>query len=93
MTKQQFKEKQAVALKYDKNLDKAPVVVAKGRGNVADAILHLAEEHGVPVSASPPVVEILGKLDLGEEIPTELYQAVAEILAFFMLLEAKANSK
>ena len=79
-----MKEQQnkAAALKYRKGVDGAPTVVAKGSGLIAKKIIDLAREHGVPVREDQHLVEILSTIDLYEEIPTELYKAVAEILAY-----------
>ncbi|MFT3868984.1 MAG: EscU/YscU/HrcU family type III secretion system export apparatus switch protein [Nibricoccus sp.] len=73
----------AVALKYERGLDKAPIVLAKGENQFARRIKALAAEHGVPMVENKPVARMLyalGRVD--ETIPSELYQAVAEILAF-----------
>jgi flagellar biosynthesis protein len=72
----------AAALKYDRQKDSAPKVVAKGRGVIAERIIELAREHDVPVRNDPALVQILSRLDIDEQIPVELYKAVAEILAF-----------
>jgi flagellar biosynthetic protein FlhB len=72
----------AVALKYERGLDKAPVILAKGADQFARRIKALAAEHGVPVVENKPVARLLfGMGKVGEAIPAELYQAVAEILA------------
>jgi flagellar biosynthetic protein FlhB len=72
----------AVALKYERDKDKAPVVLAKGENRFARRIKALAEEHGVPTVENKPVARVLFALGrVGENIPPELYQAVAEILA------------
>ncbi|MGG4439644.1 EscU/YscU/HrcU family type III secretion system export apparatus switch protein [Brevibacillus fortis] len=76
------KRKQAVALKYQAGIMEAPKIVAKGKGYVADNILKTAKEHDIPVQEDPSLVEVLGKLDLDQQIPPQLYQVVAEILAF-----------
>ncbi|WP_027414579.1 EscU/YscU/HrcU family type III secretion system export apparatus switch protein [Aneurinibacillus terranovensis] len=76
------RRKEAVALRYDPGQADAPVVVAKGKGLIADSILEKAREHHVPIQEDPSLVEVLGKLELNEQIPAELYQVVAEILAF-----------
>lgn len=76
------KLKKAVALKYEPGKHRAPRVTAKGRGLVAERIIELAREGGVPVTEDPDLVGVLIQLDFEEEIPPELYQAVAEILAF-----------
>jgi flagellar biosynthesis protein len=75
-------KKRAVALKYDQNRAGAPVVVASGHGAVAENILAKAREAGVEIVADPDLSELLARIPLGREIPPELYQAVAEILAF-----------
>lgn len=67
--------------------DGAPRVVAKGNGIGADAIVSLAREHGVYVHQSPELVSLLMQIDLDSEIPPELYQAVAEILAWLYALD------
>jgi flagellar biosynthesis protein len=72
----------AVALKYKPELHDAPVVTARGQGRVAEKIIETARKHGVPVQEDASLVEVLGKLDVGEAIPPELYQLVAELLSF-----------
>ncbi|CAJ1002204.1 MULTISPECIES: EscU/YscU/HrcU family type III secretion system export apparatus switch protein [Bacillales] len=86
------KRKQAVALRYQAKTMEAPVVVAKGKGYVADNILKTAKEHGIPVQEDPSLVEVLGKLDLNQQIPPELYQVVAEVLAFVYRLDKGGRS-
>ncbi len=79
-----MKEQQdiAAALKYQRGKDSAPRLVAKGRGEVARKIIELAMKNGVPVHEDRNLVEVLSTIDLYEEIPSELYKAVAEILAY-----------
>ncbi|MCB9365985.1 MAG: flagellar biosynthesis protein FlhB [Calditrichaeota bacterium] len=73
----------AVALKYDREKSSAPVVVAKGARKVAERIKEIAAEHGVPIVENKPLARTLFKsVDVGMEIPVELYKAVAEILAY-----------
>jgi flagellar biosynthesis protein len=81
------KPKQAVALSYRANTMEAPRVVAKGKGFIAENILKAAREHNIPVQEDPSLVEVLGKLDLNQQIPPELYQVVAEVLAFVYRLD------
>ncbi|WP_297209700.1 MULTISPECIES: EscU/YscU/HrcU family type III secretion system export apparatus switch protein [Thermodesulfovibrio] len=81
--------KKAVALKYEAEKDKAPKVVAKGRGFIAQRIIELARQHGIPMKEDEALVEILSKLDIYEEIPVELYKAVAEILVFVYQVKGK----
>jgi flagellar biosynthesis protein len=80
--KKEEKIKKAVALKYDRGKDAAPKVKAKGRGAVADKILALARENRIPIEQDSTLMEALYRLDINEEIPEELYQVVAELLAF-----------
>ncbi|MGZ0049788.1 EscU/YscU/HrcU family type III secretion system export apparatus switch protein [Brevibacillus gelatini] len=81
------KRKQAVALKYQAGVMEAPKVVAKGKGFVAENMLKTAREHDIPIQEDPSLVEVLGKLDLDQQIPPELYQVVAEVLAFVYRLD------
>jgi len=74
--------KLAAALKYDREKDQAPKLVAKGKGHLAEKIIELARKAGVPLKSDPALVQILCRLDMDEQIPGELYRAVAEILAF-----------
>lgn len=77
--------KKAVALKYDPTQDKehsrSPTVIAKGAGLIADEILRRARDSGVHIHQDVDLVELLSKIDLGAEIPEELYEAVARVLA------------
>jgi len=82
MAKKGPRRSKAVALAYEPGTHRAPVVVAKGLGRVAERILELAREHGVPIHEDADLVELLAKLDLQREIPPEAYVVVAEILAF-----------
>lgn len=77
---------QAVALRYDPQ-DGAPRVVAKGYGTLADNILRTAREHGLYVHESPELVGLLMQVDLDRHVPPQLYQAVAELLAWLYALE------
>ncbi|WP_025270221.1 EscU/YscU/HrcU family type III secretion system export apparatus switch protein [Hippea sp. KM1] len=74
--------KKAVALRYKKEEDNAPKVIAKGRGFLAEKIEETAKEHGVYIEKDPALAESLYKIKLNEEIPEELYEAVAKILAY-----------
>jgi flagellar biosynthesis protein len=83
------KSPKAVALKYDAKKDKAPRVIAKGRGNIAEKIIDIAKEHDVPLYEDKNLIQILEALDLETEIPPDLYRAVAEVLAFIYRLNGK----
>ncbi len=77
----------AVALKYDGK--HAPKVTAKGEGFTAQQILAIAEKHGVPLQNEPELVRILAQVPLGDEIPQQLYIAVAEVIAFAYFISGK----
>jgi flagellar biosynthesis protein len=81
--------RQAVALRYEPKRELAPRVVAKGRGYLADKILELARHHNIPVRQDRNLLQILSRLDLNDEIPPEVYRAVAEILAFIYRLSRR----
>jgi flagellar biosynthesis protein len=72
----------AVALHYEKPA--APRVVATGRGEIGAKIVETARAHGVPIEENPGLAAALSEVDLGEEIPVELYRAVAEVLTFIL---------
>lgn len=74
--------KKAVALRYNPDQGEAPKVVGSGQGIIAEQILELAKEHNIPIHQDRDLVEILSRLDPGDEIPPETYLVVAEILAF-----------
>lgn len=83
----QFNEvmnKKAVALKYDENRNAAPVIVASGMGYLAEKIVEVANDNGVPVYEDNSLATVLTQLNLGAEIPEELYQAVVDIYAYFL---------
>jgi flagellar biosynthesis protein len=82
------KTQKAVALKYNKGIDKAPRVTAKGKGYIAQKIIALAKEHDIPIKEDPDLVHVLSELDLHQEIPPELYMVVAELLAFVYRMNA-----
>lgn len=75
--------KRAVALQYGV-MDQAPVVVAAGMGYLAERIVDVAGESGVPVYEDNSLATILSQLNLGQEIPEELYRAVVEIYVYFL---------
>lgn len=75
------KEKTAVALSYDPS-DVAPKIVATGKGHVADKIIASAKENDVPFYKDSKLADTLSKFEIGEAIPPELYEVVAEILVF-----------
>ena len=77
----------AVALKYDG--ENAPVVTATGEGKIAEEIIRIAREHGIPLREDAMLAELLSELELGEEIPQILYRVIAEVIAFAYLVSGK----
>ena len=82
----------AVAISYAAK-DRAPIVVAKGYGAVADSIVRRARESGLYVHASPELVKLLMNVNLDAQIPPQLYVAVAEVLAWLYQLEGAPASE
>jgi len=76
------KHKKAIAIKYDKEQGDAPVVLASGKGQIAEQIIKAAREAGLEITQDADLAELLAKVSVGTEIPVELYQAVAEVLSF-----------
>jgi flagellar biosynthesis protein len=81
--------KRATALRYDREAGGAPRVVATGAGMIAERIVAIAAEQGIPVREEPALAEALSRLELEQEIPPELFVAVAEVLVWAYGLEAK----
>jgi flagellar biosynthesis protein len=71
----------AVAIRYSEELP-APVIVARGKGELARSILRIAESHGVRLLANPELADALVELEIGSLIPEEFYRIIAEILVF-----------
>jgi flagellar biosynthesis protein len=82
--------RRAAALRYDPEIDRAPRLVARGEGAIADRILEIARAHGIPIHEDRVLIEVLARLDVEREIPPELYRAVAEVIAFIHRLRARA---
>ncbi|MBI4244883.1 MAG: EscU/YscU/HrcU family type III secretion system export apparatus switch protein [Planctomycetes bacterium] len=81
----------AVALKYKEGEDLAPKLVAKGQRMLAEKIIKIAKENGIPIKEDSNLSQILYKLELDENIPEELYKAVAEILTFLYFIEKQGS--
>ena len=82
----------AVALRYDDNRMRAPIVVAKGAGEIAARIREIATESKVPLFEAPPLARVLYRnVDIGAEIPAALYVAVAQVLTYVFQLRAAKN--
>ena len=76
--------KKAVALTYDKNSGLAPVIVASGMGYMAEKIVEVANENGVAVYEDTSLATMLTQLELGAEIPEELYKTIVDIYVYFL---------
>ena len=81
--------RRATALRYEGS--GAPKVTATGRGLVADRIVEIARENGIPIREDPALVRALEGLELGDEIPEDLYKAVAEAIAWAYSLDLRAG--
>ena len=81
------RNKLAVALHYDKT--GAPRVVAKGKGTIGARIVELAREHAIPIEENEVLAGALSHVEIGDEIPPELYKAVAEVLIFVLRLSGR----
>ncbi len=74
--------KKAVALSYDSKVDISPRLVAKGSGKLAQNIIDIAKEHNLPIKEDPDLIELLSKVDLNQEVPSNMYKAIAEVFKF-----------
>ncbi len=79
----------ATALGYDPDHDNAPVVIASGRGKIAEAILTTAREHNIPIHPDPILAESLSRVNVNQAIPPELYIVVAEIFAYIYRVQTQ----
>jgi flagellar biosynthesis protein len=79
----------AAAIGYDAESDSAPRLLAKGQGDLAERIIAVAKQHNIPIREDRNLVALLSQLNLNQEIPSELYRTVAEILTFIY----KANER
>ena len=84
---------EAVAIRYDRDRENAPRVVAKGKGFVAEQLLMIARRHAVPVYQNQTVTHLLMAVELDREIPPELYQAVANVLAYVYRMDGRAAER
>jgi len=91
MKKQKLEK--AVAILYNSQESSSPKIIASGKGEIAKRIIETAREAGVHIQEDANLVELLSKIDLGDEIPTELYQTVAEVLAFVYQVNNKFKEK
>jgi flagellar biosynthetic protein FlhB/flagellar biosynthesis protein len=82
----------AIAVQYDREKDQAPRVVAKGMRFKAEKIREIAKEYGVPILRNVPLANALYRVEVGDEIPEELYDAVAEVLNFVYALQREQEA-
>ncbi|MDQ0227623.1 EscU/YscU/HrcU family type III secretion system export apparatus switch protein [Metabacillus niabensis] len=87
MSSEGGKPKKAIALKYEPTKEEAPRVIAKGKGHFAEDILEAAKKNNVHIQEDPALIELLSTLEIHQQIPEELYEAVAEIFAFIYKLD------
>lgn len=81
--------KKAVALSYDEESNAAPVIVASGSGYLAQKIVETARSNGIPVYEDNSLATVLSQMELGSEIPEQLYQAIVDIYVYFLNFGAK----
>ncbi|MCX7746527.1 MAG: EscU/YscU/HrcU family type III secretion system export apparatus switch protein [Clostridia bacterium] len=87
------KIKEVAALKYTPGANTAPEIIALGKGEIAEKILEEAKKNDIPVYQNPELAHTLNKLRIGDEIPPELYEVVAEILVFVSNLDKSYGEK
>ncbi len=83
----------AAALAYDKEQSAAPKLTAKGKGELAERIIALAQSHNIPIHRDADLIEILEKVELDTEIPLEVYAIVAEIFAYIYKVNQKQAAR
>ncbi|MEA2072548.1 MAG: EscU/YscU/HrcU family type III secretion system export apparatus switch protein [Campylobacterota bacterium] len=82
-------KQKAVTLKYNKELNDAPKVTAKGEGFTAENIIKIAKLHDIPIKKDEDLVEMLSKLEIDREVPAEMYKAIAEVFSFVYKMTKK----
>jgi len=90
----QQQQQRASALGYNPETDEAPKVLASGKGLMAEKIIALAKEKGIPIREDPLLAAALAEVDIGATIPPELYAVVAEVIAYvYRIQNQKRNQK
>ena len=79
----------AAALRYDTQKEKAPRVVAKGEGTIAENIIKIAELNDLPIKKDEDLIELLSNVEIDKEVPDALYKAVAEVFSFVYKVSRK----
>ena len=85
------KKQEAVALGYNPNKDDAPRVLASGREKIAEQIISIARENGIPIKDDPVLTAALMEIDINNTIPPELYRVVAEVLSYIYRIQQKTS--
>ncbi|MCP4969497.1 MAG: type III secretion system protein [Arcobacter sp.] len=85
--------KKAVALNYDIDINDAPKITAKGKGEVANNIIKIAQDNEIPIKKDEDLVELLSAIDIDKEIPESMYKAVSEIFSFIYDLTTLERKK
>jgi flagellar biosynthesis protein len=85
--------KKASSLQYDNNTSNAPKVTSYGQGNIAQNIIDVAKKHNIPIKKDEDLIEMLSQIEINEDIPTELYQAVAEVFSFIYNISNDEENK
>ena len=85
--------KKAIALDYDIDVNQAPKVIAKGKGELANNIIKIAQDNDVPIKKDEDLVELLSAIDIDKEIPESMYKAVSEIFSFIYDLTTLERKK
>ena len=77
-----YQIKSAVSLQYQREINTAPKITAKGEGWVAEKIIKMAQENNIPIREDKDLFNLLSEIDIGKEVPESLYKVVAELLAW-----------
>ena len=77
-----YKVKSAISLQYQKEINSAPKITAKGEGWVAEKIIEIAQERNIPIRKDKDLLNLLSEIDVGSEVPESLYKVVAELLSW-----------
>jgi flagellar biosynthesis protein len=86
-------KKTAIAVKYEPDKDRAPLVLAVGKGSIAEEILKIAEENNIPLFEDQNLAQLLSKIEINMEIPPQLYTLVAEVLSYIYRLDQMATKR
>ena len=93
MAEEKKGNRSAIAVRYDIEKDKAPLIIATGRGIVADEIMRVAQDNQIPLYEDPKLTKLLSQIELDTEVPKELYVLVAQVLFFVYKLDKMAEKR